>query len=412
MKPILDLSILKPRTDERNFNPNQNGTAKSVSKETVATIVCTALNEQLGIKTVKVTDSLSELKVDRLDLQQVSGMIEEVLEREHGLSVDVDIPLNFMKDHDKVSDLVALVMTALSSASKAERGYTWDHVAFENDMRQLESYRQYLRSLDGVSTEGLGTGLLKVFIGVTDIFLRVGNTFKTNVFKFYKEFKRSEMRYYFESHTTMCLKAEGVPFPQVAELDVPIPSGMKGVYQIACLTLLQTYTSLDLMSYANGVHAALVDMRRKLTRSEDYKTVLVPLENIMNQRAAGVKSIQNTIDRVFTQTKTPLEVKFKDVYKSMKEFKDVRIALLDQEKYLADAGKMVALVDQIDVVLADITSYLSNDEEVDKAMITSMINIVKFMATCFDIYGANVTRQMAVEHNHIGALCKVWSTVN
>lgn len=289
---------------------------------------------------------------------------------------------------------------------------TWDSSAFTKDLRQLEMYRNYVRALNiSASNEGLGTGLLKVFIGVTDTFLKVGNTFKTNVFKFYKSLKRSEMRYYFESHTTMCLKVEATPITSVSKLDVPIPSGMKGTYQNAVVSMEQTYESLDMLSFAQGTLASLIDLRRKLMRNEDYKTTMVPMENIMNQRATAIPQMRLALDKVFTSQKTPITTNFMNVYKSMKEFKDVRMSLLDMEKYLADVNKMVNLVDDTNTVLADITTYLSEDSEVDKTMVASMINIVKYLANSYDLYGVTTTRQMAVEHNHIGSIGQIWSNI-
>lgn len=288
----------------------------------------------------------------------------------------------------------------------------WNSDALYQDLRKLEVYHNYLRTLDTASTEGIGTGLLKIFIGVTDVFLKIGNTFKTNIFKFYKDLKRSEMRYYYESHTTMCLKAESIPITQVTNLDIPIPSGMKGTYQNACMSLEQVYTVLDIQAYGQGVLAALIDFRRKLMRSEDYKSTLVPMVNLVKQRETSLNSLKGSVDKVFTEQKTPMDVKFMSVYKTMKEFKDVRLSLLDMEKYLAATNGLVKMVDDIDTVLADITSYLTEDQEIDKALVTDMINIVKYMGVSFDIYGTTTTRQMAVEHNHIGAIGKVWSTIN
>lgn len=288
----------------------------------------------------------------------------------------------------------------------------WNSDALYQDLRKLEVYHNYLRTLDTTSTEGIGTGLLKIFIGVTDVFLKIGNTFKTNIFKFYKDLKRSEMRYYYESHTTMCLKAESIPITQVTNLDIPIPSGMKGTYQNACMSLEQVYTVLDIQAYGQGVLAALIDFRRKLMRSEDYKSTLVPMVNLVKQRETSLNTLKSSVDKVFTEQKTPMDVKFMSVYKTMKEFKDVRLSLLDMEKYLAATNGLVKMVDDIDTVLADITSYLTEDQEIDKALVTDMINIVKYMGVSFDIYGTTTTRQMAVEHNHIGAIGKVWSTIN
>lgn len=328
---------------------------------------------------------------------------------DHTPVVDNDSPEADHLEQDAKSNVVRNIQAVAASKYPIT---PWNSDALYQDLRKLEVYHNYVRSLDVTSNEGIGTGLLKIFIGVTDTFLRIGNTFKTNIFKFYKDLKRSEMRYYYESHTTMCLKAESIPITQVTNLEVPVPSGMKGTYQNACMSLEQVYNILDIQSYGQGVLAALIDFRRKLMRSEDYKNTLVPMTNLVKQRETSLNSLKSSVDKVFTEQKTPMNVKFMDVYKTMKEFKDTRLALLDMEKYLAATNKLVKLVDDIDTVLADITSYLTEDQEIDKALVTDMINIVKYMGVSFDIYGTTTTRQMAVEHNHIGAIGKVWSTIN
>lgn len=328
---------------------------------------------------------------------------------DHTPVVDNDSPEADHLEQDAKSNVVRNIQAVAASKYPIT---PWNSDALYQDLRKLEVYHNYVRSLDVTSNEGIGTGLLKIFIGVTDTFLRIGNTFKTNIFKFYKDLKRSEMRYYYESHTTMCLKAESIPITQVTNVEVPVPSGMKGTYQNACMSLEQVYNILDIQSYGQGVLAALIDFRRKLMRSEDYKNTLVPMTNLVKQRETSLNSLKSSVDKVFTEQKTPMNVKFMDVYKTMKEFKDTRLALLDMEKYLAATNKLVKLVDDIDTVLADITSYLTEDQEIDKALVTDMINIVKYMGVSFDIYGTTTTRQMAVEHNHIGAIGKVWSTIN
>ena len=327
-------------------------------------------------------------------------------------SDDEDEPEEDEEDDDKEKDKKSEeFLHILNTCASKYPQISWDSQAILNDVKHLQIFHNYLHNLGEVSNENMGTGLLKVFIGVTDTFLRIGNTFKTNIFKFYKDLKRSEIRYYYESHTTMCLKAESVPITQVSNVKVPIPNGMKGTYQNACMSLQQVYTMLDILSYGQGVLSALIDFRRKLMRSEDYKSTLVPITNLVKQRETSLNGLKASADKVFTQQHTAMEVAFTDAYKTMKEFKDARLSLLEMEPYLASTKRLVQMVDDIDTVLADITSYLTEDKEVDKALITDMINIVKYMGVSFDIYGVTTTRQMSVEHNHIGAIGRVWSTI-
>lgn len=305
---------------------------------------------------------------------------------------------------------ISVLNTPKGATPTTDTGYV--PYQYEQDLKDLLMLKEYVKNLDmAYSQEGLGTGLLKVFINVTDIFIRVGNTFKTNLLKFAKDIKRSEMRAYYESHTLLCNKTEGTPITTVTNIEVPLPTGMKGTYANACNIVNQVYSALDLVTCANGVLAALKDLRHKLMNSKEYKSSLVPLTNVMKQRAGYLAISQKNINNTFTTQKTPLYTKFIDVYKSMKEFKDTRVALMNMESHLTDASKLTSILDEIDGVLAQITSYLSEDTEVDKVMVNTLIDVVRFMASCFDLYGATNLRQMALEHNHIVSIGRVWAAI-
>ena len=92
---------------------------------------------------------------------------------------------------------------------------------------------------------------------------------------------------------------------------------------------------------------------------------------------------------------------FSKAFKSMKDLNTCRGKLLDMEKYLGQTDAMVKLVDDIDVIVSDITGYLTEDSEVDKVFIEQLASTIRFLATAFDIYGTYAMRQMATEHNLI-----------
>lgn len=43
-------------------------------------------------------------------------------------------------------------------------------------------------------------GIVRLFSGIVNIVMHIVNTFKTNIFKFYKNLKRTELRYFHESN--------------------------------------------------------------------------------------------------------------------------------------------------------------------------------------------------------------------
>ena len=283
---------------------------------------------------------------------------------------------------------------------------------YEKALEELMMYKRYLANLDDdVSMEGATNGLLRVFIGVGDVFLRVCNTFKTNLIRFAKDMKRSEMRYYYDSHTLMCKSVEDTPITDVTKVTVPTPSGMKGTYMEGCLTVKNTYEALDLITYVEGVTSALKDIQYNMHNSKDYKSILVPLANIAKQRAGHMKHVVDDVNKRFTTQRTPMYVKFTDAYKTMSEFSGTRTSLLDMEPYLQKTSSLLGSIDSIDNTLAQITQYLSEDTEVNKAMISAMIDVVRYLAASFDLYGATSVRQMALEHNHIYSIERVWEAL-
>lgn len=277
---------------------------------------------------------------------------------------------------------------------------TWDSKAFEDIKQKLDTT---VRMLDGygVSEEGIGVGLLKVFIGTADLFLKVGNTFKTNILKFYKSLKRSEMRFYWESHMLLCKTVEGQPITKYMNMSVPIPSGMVSGYADAIEYVDQVFLTIDLKNYGEAIYKELLDIRRQLTRSQEaYKQ---GFKGTATSAALREKTVRNLIAeqaKYFADRQTGT-MPFNKAFKSMQDLTSCRSKLLDMEKYLGQTDAMIKLVDDIDVIIGDITGYLSEDSEVDKTFIEQLAHTIRFLATAFDIYGTYAMRQMALEHNLI-----------
>ena len=277
---------------------------------------------------------------------------------------------------------------------------TWDSKAFLDIQKKLDTT---LRMLDeyGVSEEGIGTGLLKVFIGVTDLFLKVGNTFKTNIFKFYKSLKRSELRFYWESHMLLCKTVEGQPITKFMNLQVPIPTGMVAGYSDTIDYIDNVFKTIDLKNYGEAIYKELLDIRRQMTRSQEtYKQGFKGTSDSAVLREQTVRKVIAEQAKYFVDRQVSL-MPFNKAFKSIQDLNSCRDKLLKMEKYLGQTDSMVKLVDDIDVLVGDITGYLSEDSEVDKVFISQLASTIRFLATAFDIYGTYAMRQMATEHNII-----------
>lgn len=274
---------------------------------------------------------------------------------------------------------------------------------FKSLLHQLDAYDAYLRALsDGSSNEGIGTGLLKVFVGITDVLLRVGNTFKTNMFKFYKGIKRSEMRFYSESHALKCKVTEGQSFDKLMNLSVDYPSGMQTTFLIAVESVSGDYASMNLAINMQSISNIFKELRVLVQRSASDQCVqcIAPIVTSSTTQSANLSKRVAAASKLFTETNTN-KANFDMLYKSMAEFKQVRLSLLALESRLNDTGSLLNMIDELDPLIADITEWLHDDTNLNKRFVEGMSTIVRYLANALDYYGTIATRQMALEHNHI-----------
>lgn len=375
----------------------------SVTNTQIRNVLLQLLKDKLNLQSdPKDDDVLKSLGcTDEILFDILSGLEEEL---------EIVIPKSEKFNCDMtVGQLFTYCEEICVETQSNESVYSWNSKEYLLAIKQLDALKTFVN--DEISNEGIGTGLLKVFFSTVDVFGKVCNSFKTSVFKFYKSLKRSEMRYYYESNLTKVKYTEDQPFIKFMELDVTVPTGMSGSYENATTSLSGLYNALDLLSIAYEVNKTLVDIRRMITRNERYQDKINTLRNNINNRLTVVNTQLKSVNNVFTANNKIHSVKFKSVYASMQDFKSTRINLLNMEEYLSNTAKLINQIDEADAVLADITNYLTDDSELNKEFVSKLIDVVKFMATAYDYYGINVSRQMAVEHNHINSLTTAWKAI-
>ena len=387
----------------------------AISNEAISSYVNSVTSTQVREKVIAILKDKLDLKSNPSDTDILKdlGCNEETLEDIiHDAEMDLDLYVERNETINcemTVGDLITKFINVVNETESSESIFKWNSKEYALAIKQLDALQIFVN--EEISNEGIGTGLLKAFFSTVDIFGKVCNSFKTSVFKFYKSLKRSEMRYYYESNLTKVKYTEDQPFVKFMDLDVTVPTGMTGSYENATTSLNVMYKALDLMSIAYEANQAFVDIRRMITRNEKYQDKINTLRNNIVNRLNVVNNQIKTVNSVFTTNNKLSSAKFKAVYASMQDFKNTRINLLNMEDYLNDTSKLINQIDEADAVLADITNYLSEDSELNKDFVSKLIDVVKYMATAYDYYGINVSRQMAVEHNHINSITTAWKAI-
>ena len=245
----------------------------------------------------------------------------------------------------------------------------------------------------GHSTEG--------FLGkIADAFLAMTNTFKTNVFKFTKALKRSEMRIFSDGNTFLCRDVDKAPFTAFMNRDVDIPTGMITTYANSVEYVKAVYDQLDAINYGSTVLGVLKELRYKMYNNQlNLEQGFSPAKQVSDKETV-IKWAEATQKKCYKDHGAAPKMKFKSAYASMEEFAGIKDKLLGMESKLQDVNKFVDQMDDISLVIGDMTTHIENNA-VPSPFIKNLSDGVRVVGASFDLYGQTAMRQMALEHNHI-----------
>jgi hypothetical protein len=253
----------------------------------------------------------------------------------------------------------------------------------------------------GVGTEGFSDTIYRAFVAVIDTFGQLLMTFKTNITKFYESLKRSEIKAYSESNMLKVSTVEKKGFHDVMNVEVDIPSGLNGSVMEGVNAVQGVYDALKLKEAVEIVRHQLDGMYRAMTRGEDYSVQFNAMIQHFYQTKEHVTQALDVANKVFVKESTE-KVPFSQAYASMEEFRLVRRKLMDMEKYPQAVSNYVNDMESMDKILKNVVSFVSsNKDKLDDAVVKSLAGFVRILADYYEIYGMNVSRQMALEHNHI-----------
>ena len=83
----------------------------------------------------------------------------------------------------------------------------------------------------------------------------------------------------------------------------------------------------------------------------------------------------------------------------MEEFAGIKDKLLCIESRLQDVNKFVDQMDDISIVVGDMTTHIENNR-VAPTFIKNLSDGIRVVGASFDLYGQTAMRHMALEHNH------------
>lgn len=280
-------------------------------------------------------------------------------------------------------------------------------MSFKEIILELDEIDKHLDFSRRVGQEGFTDYLRPIMRGLGNLVVHLLNSFKTNLFKFLKDVKRSELRFLNESRLFDIKLVFDTPYMEFTNTMVPIPSGMVGRYSEV---VQATDDCLKIIDMRPRAQCALEwtkdlynDLRKNKIEDETLTTNLgTELDMILKSKAV--------LNKKFTAPSRPTK-KTSEVFLGMGDIVGVNTKLLDMEHYLNQIPVAYKAVESINQVVDKIIHFIeSNDKHgLTKAQIQNLADTIRDMATVFDHFADTMLIQNKVEHNYCQVLIELIS---
>lgn len=250
----------------------------------------------------------------------------------------------------------------------------------------LEQFEMSLRYSD--ATEALG-----LLARITDGFIRIVNTFKTSLKGIWREFKRSELKAYHDSNMIAINRFLRAGIFD-ANIQVPIPSGMKVTYLQAIMTLADLYKTLD-------IEETMSLLKDYFSHNGQDGTLVSPTHTTQQIDRLTKDHVEKTLRTVFTADRTE-EVSLHRVIPTFAELVVIDRRVLEYDAIFQRVERICSDLDGIETTIdALVTRYESLAGTVDKNDVDGLYRLVRTASVQLDMYGVLLAEMQRVEHNFV-----------
>ena len=379
-----------------DLDVSEGGKPKAASRDDVFAKVCELYKQLTG-------EDCGDARLEEMDREVYVQFVSQVFSF-FNLEADPQA-----QTFATVEELVDFVVQNNGVTSEEWLRCGWDSSPFREAAGRMAAVVAYMENIP--SGESLGSSLLKVVTSVTDSFLMVANTFKTNLTRFTKGVKRAEIRAFYESNMLMCKRVEDKDYTTVMDLQMNIPTGMTAKYADAVQYIQDNYFALDIKSYAESMLNELKAVRQTICNEHGASLTSFAPSRQAGSRETIVKDVVRRQEKIYSDRRVDLTKPFKAVYSSMDDFRKVRTSLTDMEPNLQGVLGINDSIDEISMILGDVTTYMSDDASIGGKFVSELAQCVRLSGTLFDVYGQTAMRQMALEHNHILNYSAIYKTM-
>lgn len=299
-------------------------------------------------------------------------------------------------------------MALLNIAAIAASMHDVESSRISGELSQLHStvealavMSQELDSVD-VSVEKLISFMHKI----GDSVLQITNTFKALTLA---GGKRSELKFWYESHVTSTKAIEGSDSALFEDLMVDIPTGMRGTYAAAVAAIADNYSVMDVEAVLKqGVTVADTILSSMSKGSQGHESLVSANVRILEAKLKNWNAPIGALEKQFSPSGKSLEKKpFKAVVGSVSDLKNTRITLIGFEDNLLKVTRIRNNSDKMNHSINLVVDFIerANEGGADLSYVPSreflqnLASYASMIALVLENYSAVVTKQLAVEHN-------------
>lgn len=270
-------------------------------------------------------------------------------------------------------------------------------IACENNVNAIHSL-----FLTEQLIEGNESFISKLFISIGDTIFHILNNFKT-IFKAYRDFKRSELRYYIESNRIKTNVILNSNFSNIKHILVPIPQGMTTTYYRASAEVNSFLLMLNMPVRVKSVYEFVEKINIELTDT----TISSSKDFIKSVDTKELKDLFYLItEKIFTKKQTN-EIRLDNVYSNSNDLKAVIQLLLKMEEHMVGVSSMFSYMENISDTVDDIIAKLedkNNTVHISPNSLSLLANSVRTIAVLFEKYGVMIELVNKLNHNQVEVL--------
>lgn len=258
----------------------------------------------------------------------------------------------------------------------------------------------YYSDFDRIGQEGMFDAIKRLFIGLLNTIIHTVNTFKTNIFSFYKNLKRTELKYFHESNRVSINRILNFDYTTLTALQIPYPKGMV----------------VDYFTATQKANICLGTMNMEERSRSFVELVRSTKNNILANKNANAIAISNSTDlptivrtfqefnRCFTN-KTTTTLPFINLFPTETSLKDTDSLLMTCTEYEYSVNAVYKNMETCTELMNEILSYLEKEMGMlTKQELLNLSDACNFLAKILDMFGIAIQDVTRIEHNFVEVL--------